>query len=210
MHIPSQSSSSRAPRASAFRVRALHRRATRAIVAVALVAFAAGAAPAAAQGPAQTPEKGLVGYGVDVGVLFPDEAFENAIALEGHGEYYLSPRVALRGIFGFANPGFTGLTENHFRQFKLLFGGTYNWNYRSLRPFAGAGAGFYFVREHLDGAPDPPGETRGGLHFGGGTEYLMSDQDAMKFELRWDVVSHPNLSPDATGLTLTVGYKRFF
>lgn len=165
---------------------------------------------AVAQTRTTTPAKGVVGYGGDLGVLFPDETFENTLTFDGFGEYYLTPRISVRGLLGFASPGFNGRTEDHFRQVKLLFGGVYNWEYDNWRPFATAGAGFYFVREHFDGLPDPPGETRGGLNLGGGAEYVLNSESAIKIELRWDIVSHPNFSPDATGLSLTFGYKRYF
>ena len=57
---------------------------------------------------------------------------------------------------------------------------------------------------------DPEGETRGGLFFGGGTDYILNDESAIKVELRWDIVSHPPGRPDASAATLTFGYKRFF
>jgi len=168
------------------------------------------ASPIFAQTRVRTPDKNVIGYGVDAGVLFPDAAFENTLAFDGFGEYYVSPRVSVRGLFGFANPGLAGRTEDHFRQVKLLFSGVYNWERGKWRPFAQFGAGVYFVRLHLDAAIDPPGETRGGLNMGGGAEYVLSDEASIKTEWRWDVVSHPTGLPDATSATLTVGYKRYF
>ena len=163
--------------------------------------------PALAQ---KTPDRGVVGYGVDLGALFPDNVFENTVTFDAYGEYYVTPRVSVRGLLAWASPGVTGRTEDHFRQVKLLFGGVYNREYRNWRPFVTAGAGFYFVRLLFEGLNDPPGETRGGLNLGGGTEYVLNKQSAVKAELRWDVVSDPPTLPDATGLTLTVGYKRYF
>jgi hypothetical protein len=163
-----------------------------------------------AQTRVRTPDKGVIGYGIDGGVLFPDEGFENTCTFDGFGEYYVSPRVSVRALLAFASPGLSGGNEDHFRQTKLLFSGVYNWEKGSWRPFAQAGAGFYFVRLKLDTETDPPGETRGGLNFGGGAEYLFSNEAGLKFELRWDIVSHPFPLPDATGTTLTVGYKRYF
>ena len=166
--------------------------------------------PIFAQTRVRTPEKGVIGYGVDAGVLFPDEAFENTFTFDGFGEYYVSPRIGIRALLSFANPGFSGTNEDKFRQTKLLFSGVYNWEKGSWRPFAQFGAGFYFVRQQFDVAADPPGETRGGLNFGGGAEYLLNNESAIKIELRWDVVSHPFLLPDASGTALTFGYKRYF
>ena len=166
--------------------------------------------PAAAQAPAQTPDTGLIGVGGDIGVLFPDEAFENTFTLDGYGEWYLTPRISLRAMLGYASPGFENRTEDTFRQTKLMFNGVYNWEFGKWHPFATAGAGFYFVRELLDDAVDPDGETRGGLNFGGGTEYFTGAMSSVKIEGRWDIVSEPTGFPDATGFSVTVGYKRYF
>ena len=51
---------------------------------------------------------------------------------------------------------------------------------------------------------------RGGLNLGFGTEYLLGGGGAVKAELRWDIVSQPTGFPDATGFSLTFGYKRYF
>jgi opacity protein-like surface antigen len=159
---------------------------------------------------AQTPNTGLIGVGGDIGVFFPDEAFEKTFTFDGFGEFYLTPRASVRGMFSYASPGFENRTEDHFRQARLLFNGVYNWEMGVWHPFATAGAGFYFVRELLDGANDPDSETRGGLNFGGGIEYFVGDRASVKGEARWDVVSQPTGFPDATGFTITIGYKRYF
>jgi hypothetical protein len=159
---------------------------------------------------AQTPDTGLIGVGADIGVLFPDEAFEKTFTWDGYGEWYVTPRISLRGMFSYASPGFENRTEDHFRQSRLLFNGVYNWKRGALIPFATAGAGFYFVREILDNAPDPDSDTRGGLNFGGGLEYLVGERASIKGEARFDIVSQPAGFPDATGFTLTFGYKRYF
>ena len=164
------------------------------------------AVPAAAQ----TPDTAMSAVGADVGVLFPDEAFEPALTLDAFGEYYLTPRLSLRGLFGWANPGVEGQTEDHFRQVKLLFNAVYNWEGGAWHPFVTAGAGAYFVRLKREGRGDPPGETRGGLNFGGGAEYFTGARTAIKGELRLDIVSHPEGFPDATGVTLSIGVKQYF
>ena len=159
---------------------------------------------------AQTPDTDMIAVGGDLGVLFPDNQFENTVTLDGFGEYYFTPRISLRTMLAWASPGLDGRTEDHFRQFKLLFNGVYNWEYGVWHPFATAGAGVYWARLLLDGQPDPDGETRGGINFGGGIEYFANDQYAVKGELRFDLVSDPPGLPDATGFTLTIGLKRYF
>lgn len=177
---------------------------------VLLVSIVGTAVSARAQVPATTPDKGVVAYGFDVGVVFPDDQFEHTLTLDGFGEYYVTPRISVRSMFSWASPGLSGRTEDHFRQAKLLFGGIYNWKYRTLRPFAGAGAGAYFVRLKELGSSDPEGESRGGFYFGGGTDVVLNSTSAIKVEWRWDQVSDPPGQPDASGATLTVGYKRYF
>jgi hypothetical protein len=159
---------------------------------------------------AQTPDTGLIGAGGDVGVRFPDERLENTFTIDGFAEYYITPRISARGMVAWTRPGFENQTEDKFRQTMLLFNGAYNWEFVEWHPFVTFGAGAYFVRQLLDGRTDPDAETRGGINFGGGVEYFTSPMSAIKAEGRWDVVIHPAGVPDATGFSLTVGYKRYF
>ena len=159
---------------------------------------------------AQTPDTGLIGVGANFGVFFPDEAFEKTITLDAFGEYYVTPRVSIRGLFGWASPGFENQTENHFRQVKMLVNAVYNWEYGTWHPFVTGGVGAYFVRVLLDNAQDPDSETRGGLNLGGGIEYFLDDRSAVKGEIRWDIVTEPLAGPDASGLNVTFGYKVYF
>ena len=176
-----------------------------------VAAFALAApSPARAQTPRATPDRHVIGYGFDGGVLFPDAAFESTLTLDAYGEFYLTPRVSVRGMFVYANPGLDGEAEDHFKQVKLLFGANYNWAYKSWRPFVGGGAGAHFVGLKLDTIEDPEGETRGGIYFGGGGDYILNESSAIKIEFRWDLVSQPPGFPDASATSLTVGYKRFF
>jgi hypothetical protein len=171
----------------------------------------AAPSPARAQTPRPTPDRNVIGYGFDGGVFFPDEAFESTLTLDGYGEFYVTPRISVRSMLAWANPGIDGREGDNFKQVKLLFGGNYNWVYKSLRPFAGGGAGVYFLSLKLDdGLPDPEGETRGGIYFGGGSDFILNEESAIKVEFRWDLVSDPPGLPDASGTSLTVGYKRYF
>jgi hypothetical protein len=182
------------------------------VLAFALTSLAASTTDVLAQTQPQvaTPDKGVFAYGADVGALFPDEQFETALTFDAYGEYYVHPRISVRGMFVWANPGVANQTEDHYRQVKLLFGAAYNWRYKMLRPFAGGGAGAHFVRLKRDNAVDPDGETRGGIYFGGGSDIVLSKESAIKVELRWDVVSDPPGLPDASSASLTFGYKRYF
>jgi hypothetical protein len=92
----------------------------------------------------------------------------------------------------------------------MLFNGVYYLKYRSWLPFVTGGAGVYFLRELFDAAPDPDSETRGGINLGFGTEYAVGTGANVRGEMRWDVVSHPTGFSDATNMSLTFGYKRYF
>lgn len=159
---------------------------------------------------AQTPDTGLIGAGGDIGVFFPDEALEKTLTLDGFAEYYVTPRISVRGMLAWASPGVENRTEDKFRQTRLLFNGVYNWEFIEWHPFVTAGAGVYFVRQLLDGLDDPDSETRGGINFGGGAEYFTGSMSSIKGEARWDLVSHPPGLPDASGFTITIGYKVYF
>jgi hypothetical protein len=176
------------------------------LVTIASLTFVLVAAPALAQ----TPDTGLIGAGGDIGVFFPDDAFENTLTIDGFAEYYATPRISVRALLGWARPGFENRTEDTFRQTKLLFNGVYNWEFVEWHPFVTLGAGAYFVRQLLEDRDDPDGETRGGINFGGGVEYFTGDMTSIKAEGRWDIVSHPTGFPDVTGFSLTIGYKRYF
>ena len=159
---------------------------------------------------AQETQQGTIAAGADFGVLFPDEEFEKTIAIDAFGEYYATPALSLRVLFGWASPGFENFTEDHFRQVKLLFNGVYYFKRDNFLPYVTAGAGAYFVRQLFEDAPDPDSETRGGINFGVGTEYSLGGGATVKGELRWDIVSQPTGFPDATGVSLMFGYKRYF
>ena len=158
----------------------------------------------------QAPDTALIAVGGNFGVFFPDEAQEKTVTLDGHAEYYVTPRISVRGLFGWASPGFENRTEDHFRQVRLLFNGVYNFDRAPWYPYVTAGAGAYFVREVLDGLDDPDSETRGGINLGGGVEYFTGELTSVKGEFRFDIVSHPPGLPDASGFTVTIGIKRYF
>lgn len=159
---------------------------------------------------AQTPNTGMTAAGVDAGVMIPHGALESTPTLDGFGEYYLTPRVSIRGLLGYAAPGFQDHNQDYFRQVRLAFNAVYNWEGGVWHPYATAGAGAYFVRQILFGRSSPDGEVRGGINLGGGVEYFLNRMNTIKGEARWDIVSHPPDLPDATGFTLTIGVKHYF
>ena len=131
--------------------------------------------------------------------------------IDGFGEYYVTPRISVRGMLAFASPGLSGRTEDHFRQMEAALLRRLQLGDGIVAPLRARSGRACTSSGCTSTTPtDPPGETRGGLNFGGGGEYLLNNESAIKTELRWDIVSHPTGLPDATGLTFTVGYKRYF
>ena len=92
---------------------------------------------------AQTPDRGMLAAGGDIGAFFPDDVFEDALTVDAFGEYYITPRFSGRVMLAWSTPGVNGFTEDHFRQVKLLFNGVYNWEFGVWHPYATAGAGAY-------------------------------------------------------------------
>jgi opacity protein-like surface antigen len=153
---------------------------------------------------------GTFAVGGDAGAVWPSDPFENALTLQGTGEYYVTHEFGIRGLFGWTNPGVQNFTENHFRQVRLLLNASYYWDFGILHPYLTGGGGAYFVRLKLEGRPDPDGETRGGINWGGGAEVRVSPSTAVRGEARWDHVSHPPGLPNASAFNLTGGVKFYF
>jgi len=153
---------------------------------------------------------GAFAVGGDVGAVWPADPFEKALTLQGTGEYYFTPAFGLRGLVGWTSPGVQNFTENHYRQVRLLLNASYNWSFGIFHPYVTGGGGAYFVRLKLEGRPDPDGETRGGINWGGGAEVFVGRKTSVKGEARWDHVSHPPGLPDASAFNLTGGVKYYF
>jgi len=175
--------------------------------------LAMGAAPAAAQ--ARVPDTGMSAFGVTLGASIPrDEALANGLDLGAQGEYYLSPRVSVRGKisgpwFDIQRPGFPDSTVH-----PIAFEGNivHNWEEGIWHPYATAGIGWYhygFDEERLQSSAN-----KFGINLGGGAEYFLSRRDAVLGELQVRVIpghAHSLSSDYETGYwTLAVGYKRYF
>jgi hypothetical protein len=167
------------------------------------------ASPILAQTRVRTPDKGVIGYGADAGVLFPDEEFENTFTSTGSASTTSPARERPRAV-RVCEPRAVGHQRRSLPAGEAPLLRRLQLGKRILAPVRAIRRRLLLRRLRLDATTDPPGETRGGLNFGGGTEYLLSNEAAIKVELRWDVVSHPFDLPDATGTTLTFGYKRYF
>jgi hypothetical protein len=172
-----------------------------------------GAAPAAAQ--ARVPDTGMSAFGVTLGASIPsDDKLANGIDLGVQGEYYLSPRMSVRGKI--SGPWFdiqegrgpTGTIH------PIAFEGNivHNWEHGTWHPYATGGVGWYHY-----GFDEDRVESSGnkfGVNLGGGAEYFLSRRDTVLGEVQVRIVpggTHSLLDDYDTGYwTLAVGYKRYF
>lgn len=171
-------------------------------------ALLAAAAPASAQ--ARVPDSQSMAIGVDVGILFPGDRLDPAPVVNGLWEYYLTPRTGVRTTLGWANPPFEHNKEDSQRQIKLALDLLYNWEYGAIHPFVTGGGGVWFLQEKDNGNNFGGSENKPGLTFGAGIDYFVTRTATVKFEGRYDWVAVDDGRPDPSGISLTVGVKKFF
>jgi hypothetical protein len=176
--------------------------------ALTLAALLGAAAPAAAQ--SRVPDSQMMALGADVGILFPGEQLEPGPVVSALWEYYLTPRTGIRTTLGWANPAFERNEEDSQRQIKLALDLLYNWEYGKVHPFVSGGAGVWFLQEKDNGNNFGESEHKGGLTFGAGLDYFVARTAALKFEGRYDWVAVDDGRPNPSGISLTVGVKKFF
>jgi hypothetical protein len=116
--------------------------------------------------------------------------------------------MGLRASYGWANSDFDEFDDAEFGHTRLLATFLYNWEHGEWHPYAAIGAGAYFVQGEINEV-EGDSDTRGGFHVGGGIDYFTSLTTTIKGEVLYHVVGDdPNVDP--SGLTLTVGFKKFF
>ena len=157
------------------------------------------------------PHAGSVAIGVDVGVYRPDEELQWAVTPQVLFEFYVTARVSVRLMGGWANPKFLNGSGSmsHISGTANL---AYNWEYEYWHPFVSAGVGIYSVQKFLDD------DTKVGLRYNrfgfnaaAGVEYFATPQVTLKFELNYHRV-HPvwQIGDGPGGLAVTAGVKRYF
>ena len=156
------------------------------------------------------PNTGQVAIGGEVGLFFPaDEQLDAGIVGGGLIEFYLTPRVGIRGTVTAIRTGYDRNDDDDERQ--LRFGGDviYNWEFGKVHPFAGGGIGVHLLRFYRDGDNVEPNDTNFGGQGLGGAEIFLNRDWTVKLEGRYQwVEDRPNLNPD--GFSATVGVKRYF
>ena len=171
----------------------------------------ATAIPAAAQ--QRVPDRGQFALGLNVGFAVPTEdVLETGFTMNVNGDYYLTPRLSIRGQFGGAwfNVEDDALDQK-VKPMHLTGNAIYNWEFGKLHPYAGAGIGWYNFRF---GEEDGPSDSKFGVNFGGGVEYFFSRTDTIVGDVSFHLVtSDPEsfiFAYSGKFWTITGGYKKYF
>jgi opacity protein-like surface antigen len=164
--------------------------------------------PASAQ--ARVADQGMWAVGADAGVLISKEdIYDNALDLQGFAEYYLTPRVGIRMGAGWANPSVGQGDGDSVRQTRVTFDVTYNWEGGEMHPFVGLGLGAFFLQRRVNDESVGDSQNEAGMNLFGGVEFFTRRTLTVKGEARYQVVGS-NVLPDAHGLTLSIGLKKYF
>ena len=163
---------------------------------------------AAAQGRVPHTESSAVG--LDVGSYMSSaDQLENAATFDLFYEYYFMPRTSFRVAFAHADAEFNDSEVRSLKHQALRLDVNYNWEGGSWHPFVGAGFGAYFVQLRNNGETVGDTETKPGFNVGGGVEYFLNNNFALKGEGRWNQIPKVRgISP--SGFALTAGVKTYF
>jgi opacity protein-like surface antigen len=167
-------------------------------------------APVLATAQGRVPHKESTALGFDVGALMPrSDLLGSAGLMSVNYDYYVTPRVSLRGSFGWANQEFDTSGPDSLRQMPLRLDVNYNWEGGEWHPFVGAGLGAYFMQFRDNGQTIGDTETKLGLNLGGGVEYFFNRAVAFKGEGRYHAIPKVRgIQP--SGLAITAGLKTYF
>jgi hypothetical protein len=159
----------------------------------------------------RVPHTGSTAVGVDAGAFIPKEdGLDNALILSALLEYYLTPRVSLRTMFGLTDPGFASESTDSLRQVPLRADVNYNWEGGKWHSFVGAGVGAYFLRFKDNGQAIGASETKVGFNVGGGVEYFTGRTVSLKGEARYHVIDDVRTGQDPSGFVITGGLKKYW
>ena len=168
--------------------------------------------PVLAQGRhARQPAEGSIAVGGDVGVFVPkDSAFNTALALEGHGDFYLTPRLGVRFGVDWTDPSFQRESSDSLRQVRVGGDVIYNWEGGKWHPFAGGGVAAHLLQQKDNGHDFGDSESKLGGAILGGVEYFFNKTATVKGEARYQFVGSTRNGYDPSGLVLLVGLKQYF
>lgn len=159
----------------------------------------------------RVPDAQSMAVGIDAGMLWPGDFLKPGPVVNGLWEYYLTPRTGIRTTLGWANPKHERDEEGDSqRQIKLALDLLYNWEGGKVHPFVTGGGGVWFLQEKDNGANFGESTHEPGLTFGGGLDYFVTRTATLKLEGRYDWVAVDDGRPNPSGISLTVGLKKFF
>jgi len=160
----------------------------------------------------RAPHTGSTAVGVDAGVFVPNNKgqLKTAPIVNALLEYYVTPRVSLRTMFGLTDPGFARESTDSLRQIPLRLDVNYNWEGGKVHPFVGAGAGAYFLQFKDNGQRIGETETKLGFNLGGGLEYFTSRTVSLKGEARYHKIDEMQAGQDPSGFVVTAGLKKYW
>jgi opacity protein-like surface antigen len=179
-----------------------------ALVAMLVLALAR---PAAAQRPQRQPDSGSIAVGGGFGAFIPSEgALSTGVALEGHADYYLTPRISVRFDVNWNDPPFKRDSGDSLRQVRFGGDAIYNWEGGKWHPFAGGGIAAHLVQQKDSGEDFGASETKAGGDVLAGVEYFFNRTATVKVEGRYQFVGKTTLGIDPSGFMLLVGLKQYF
>jgi opacity protein-like surface antigen len=155
------------------------------------------------------PDQGMVAVGGSAGVFVPSDDFNSSPFIEGFGEYYLTPRVSLRGRVAFTDPSFETEDSDSLRHLQLGFDAIYNWEHGKWHPFAGGGIGANVLQPKDNGEAFGDSKTKPSVNAIGGVEYFLNRRVSLKAEGRLQFLNDV-FGRDPSGLALSFGVKRYF
>jgi hypothetical protein len=170
-----------------------------------LLGFVVSAVPASAQ----QPHAGAFAVAGEGGFFVPDKEFGIAPTISGSGEFYLLPRLSVRGLMGWTSPDFEARAEDSLQQISLLGEVLYNWEGGVWHPYVAGGFGFHFLKTKIAGHSVGDWRKKGGLNGGVGIEYFSRQDITVKVELLYQYVAHDAFEPNPSGLALKIGLKKY-
>ena len=177
------------------------------IVYVLLTLMTITVSPAFAQ--RRVPDEGMMAAGGEVGFFIPDDEFDTSPIFGGLFEWYVSPRVGLRGSVLFTDPEFDRGTDDSLRHARLGFDVIYNWEHGKWHPFAGGGIGVDMLQLKENGHSLGDSENKVGFTGLGGVEYFFNRRTTFKIEGR--LMFTDDFGPsDPSGFAATFGIKHYF
>jgi hypothetical protein len=166
------------------------------------------AGPTAARAQARMPDAGVLAVGAEAGLWLPRAEFDPALVAGGLLEYYVTPRVSVRGTVTLASPQRDRNPQATVRHLRTGADVIYNFERGAWHPFLGGGLAVHSLVARTAGRRV---DDRNVVGFAllGGTEYFFNRRTSLKFEGRLQPVDR-QFYGRLTSFAATVGVKRYF